>query len=71
MKTLELQFMTEGGKTAQISIENPKEPLDIGAVKQAMNTIIASKVFKTTNGMFVAVNGARIIERKVQEFDLK
>jgi hypothetical protein len=27
-KTLELQFSTELGKTASLSIDNPKEPVD-------------------------------------------
>lgn len=71
MKTLELQFMTEGGKMVQLSIENPKEPVDINAIKQAMNQIIASKAFKTMSGMFVSINGARVIDRKVQEYELK
>lgn len=36
-KTLELQFGTEFGKTASISVDNPKEPIDEEAVKYQSN----------------------------------
>lgn len=32
-KTLELQFMTEFGKVARLTLDNPKEPIDEAAVK--------------------------------------
>ncbi|WP_082341311.1 DUF2922 family protein [Sporosarcina globispora] len=33
-KTLELQFGTEFGKTARISVDNPKEPIEIIAIRR-------------------------------------
>lgn len=69
-KTLELEFVTEFGKPARLSIENPKEPIDEAAVKLAMQEMIASGVFTSTNGNYAAVKGARIIDRNVTEYEL-
>jgi hypothetical protein len=69
-KTLELQFSTELGKTASISVENPKEPIDEAVVKQSMAQIIASEIFTTGSGKFVAAKGARVIDRNVTDYEL-
>ncbi|WP_042462123.1 DUF2922 domain-containing protein [Neobacillus dielmonensis] len=69
-KTLELQFGTEFGKTARISVENPKEPVDEEAVKQSMAQIIAADIFVTASGKLVAAKGARVIDRNVVEYEL-
>jgi Protein of unknown function (DUF2922) len=69
-KTLELQFVTMTGKTARISIENPKEPIDEVAVKQSMDAIIASDVFYAATGNLVAAQGARVIDKNVTEYEI-
>jgi Protein of unknown function (DUF2922) len=69
-KTLELEFVTNTGKNARLSIDNPKEPVDANAVKQSMEQIIASNVFVSTNGSLSAVKGARVIERNVTEYEI-
>ncbi|WP_026564086.1 DUF2922 domain-containing protein [Bacillus sp. UNC41MFS5] len=69
-KTLELQFNTELGKTASLTVENPKEPIDEAVVKQSMAQIIASEVFTTTSGKFVAAKGARVVDRNVTDYEL-
>ncbi|MFP5113776.1 DUF2922 domain-containing protein [Bacillaceae bacterium C204] len=69
-KTLELQFSTEFGKTASLSVENPKEPIDESVVKQSMAQIIASGIFTTASGNFVAAKGARVVDRNVTEYEL-
>jgi hypothetical protein len=69
-KTLELQFSTELGKTASISVENPKEPIDEAVLKQSMAQIIASEIFTTGSGKFVAAKGARVIDRNVTDYEL-
>lgn len=69
-KTLELHFLTEEGRTARVSIENPKEPIDIEAVQAAMSQIIADNVFYTDYGNFVAMKSARVIERNVTDYEL-
>ncbi|OLS33990.1 DUF2922 domain-containing protein [Bacillus sp. MRMR6] len=69
-KTLELQFVTENGKTARIIVENPKEPIDPAIVKLSMEAIIASNVFSTANGNLVFFGGARVIDRNITEFEI-
>ena len=69
-KTIELQFVTELGKPASLSIENPKEPVNPVEVKTAMEAIIASNAFFTGNGDLTAISGARVIDRNVTEYEL-
>ncbi|WML41423.1 DUF2922 domain-containing protein [Neobacillus sp. OS1-2] len=69
-KTLELEFSTEFGKTARISVDSPKEPIDEEVVKLSMAQIITSDVFTTASGRFVAAKGARVIERNVTDYEL-
>lgn len=69
-KTLELQFVTEFGKPARITIDNPKEPIDEVVVKQSMDTLVASGIFNTTNGNLASSKGARVIERNVTDYEL-
>lgn len=69
-KTLELQFATESGKTARLSLDNPKEPIDLVVVKQSMEQIIASEVFYSANGNFANIQGARVIERNVTDYEI-
>jgi hypothetical protein len=69
-KTLELQFNTEFGKIARLSLDNPKEPVDEAAVKQAMEQIIASDVFTTANVKYVSVKGARVIDRNITDYEI-
>lgn len=69
-KTLELQFLTENGKTARLTLDNPKEPIDQAVVKQSMDQIIASGVFSTPNGNLASKQGARVIDRTVTDYTL-
>lgn len=69
-KTLELLFVTDIGKSARLSIESPKEPVDPIQVKLAMEQIIASNAFFTTNGNLATVSGARVVERNVTDYEL-
>jgi hypothetical protein len=69
-KTLELQFATEMGGTARITIDNPKEPIETAAVKASMNQIIAAGVFFSPTGNLVSVKGARVIDRSVTDYEI-
>ena len=69
-KTLELQFGTELGKTASLSVDNPKEPIDEEVVKQSMAQIIASGIFTTSSGKLVSAKGARVVDRSVTDYEL-
>lgn len=69
-KALELEFTTELGKSARISIDNPKEPIDEEVVKLSMAQIIAADVFSTSSGKLAAVKSARVVERNVTDYEL-
>ncbi|OCA81511.1 hypothetical protein A8F94_21785 [Bacillus sp. FJAT-27225] len=69
-KTLELSFMTETGKVSKLTIENPKEPIDQAVVKQSMEQIIASNAFHSPNGNYTAIDGAKVIERNVTDYEI-
>ncbi|WP_226676494.1 DUF2922 domain-containing protein [Rossellomorea aquimaris] len=69
-KVLELEFKTEVGKIAKLSINDPIEPIDTLAVKAAMDNLIATDVFGGSTGAFVSVEGARVVERNVTDYDV-
>jgi hypothetical protein len=69
-KTLELQFGTEMGGTARITIDNPKEPINNATVKDSMNKIIAAGIFFSPTGNLVSVKGARVVDRKVTDYEI-
>ncbi|MBN8193985.1 DUF2922 domain-containing protein [Bacillus sp. NTK074B] len=69
-KVLELEFKTEEGKSAKLSINDPIEPIDTLAVKAAMDNLIATDVFGSSTGAFVSVEGARVVERNVTDYDV-
>lgn len=70
-KTLELQFVTVTGKSARVTLDNPKEPIDPELVKQSMEQIIAAGAFYSASGDYVSVQGARVIERNVTDYEVK
>ena len=67
MKKLDLQFLNEAGKTVTISLEQPVEPIDVAAIDQAMDTVIAQNVISSSGGALVSKKAARIVDRTVQE----
>lgn len=69
-KTLELVFINEDGKTAKISIDNPKEPVDPSSVAAAMDSILTAGVFSSSGGDFVAKDSARLVDHEVTEITL-
>jgi hypothetical protein len=69
-KTLELQFTTEFGRIARLTVDNPIEPVDSAAVKLAMESIVASNAFFSSYGDLLGVSGARVVERNVTEYEI-
>lgn len=65
---LELIFLTEEGKTARFTVNNPKEDLTDVEIKAAMQEILDSEAFVTKTGPLVAIKEARIVERNVTSF---
>ncbi|MGR3765884.1 DUF2922 domain-containing protein [Rossellomorea sp. NS-SX7] len=69
-KVLELQFKTDTGKSAKISVNDPIDPIDTIQVKAAMDNLIATGVFGSTGGALVSVEGARVVERNVTDYEV-
>jgi len=69
-KTLELHFINSVGKTAKLTVDYPKEPVDKVAVKQVMDLIIAANIFGGENQSFVSVKEARIVEHNVTDYEI-
>ncbi|MCR2821737.1 DUF2922 domain-containing protein [Lederbergia panacisoli] len=71
MKVLELNFLSEEGKTSKLTIDQPHEPVDPAQVKAAMEDIIASNVFLDSDGNpYFEAKSARLVERNVEEIDI-
>ncbi|WP_054860209.1 DUF2922 family protein [Gracilibacillus sp. JCM 18860] len=71
MKTIELKFENEEGKTVTISLDAPVEPVDPAAVNTAMDAVIAQNAFFSSGGGdLVGKKSARVVERNVTEIEL-
>jgi hypothetical protein len=64
-KNLELIFKNTAGKSARISVQDPKDDLTTEEVQALMDNIVAKNVFETTGGNLVEVVGARLIQKEV------
>ena len=60
VKTLEMVFRNEGGKTVTLSILEPNDNLTMAEVSTVMQGIISKNVFSTVGGALVQVVEARI-----------
>ncbi len=67
LKTLELKFTNQEGRIVTLSLDDPIEPVDPEAVRQAMDQIVEANVFLSTGGDLVEKHSARIVERNVDE----
>lgn len=68
-KTLELYFLTSSGKTARLSVMDPKEPVNVEEVKTAMEQIIQADIFETMHGSFAGIKEAHLIDRQVEKYE--
>jgi hypothetical protein len=72
VKTLELQFVTANKKSANVSIEEPIEPVDTVKVKAAMEQLIATNVFQNASGYaYTEIKGARLVDHNVTDYTIQ
>ncbi|HBM80481.1 MAG TPA: DUF2922 domain-containing protein [Clostridiaceae bacterium] len=71
VKTLVLIFQNQQGKNTRISVDNAKEGLTDAEVKSAMQSIVEKNIFETDGGDLVALAGAQIVTRSVQDISVK
>ncbi|WP_066172434.1 DUF2922 domain-containing protein [Bacillus marinisedimentorum] len=69
-KKLELKFANEAGSVVTISLDDPIEPVDPLAVSAAMDEIITHNAFSSSGGNLTEKNGARIVERTVNDITI-
>ena len=69
-KTIELHFTNSMGKVTKLTVEHPKEPVDLVAVKQVMEQIIAAGIFGGPIGSLVSAKEARLVEHAVTDYEL-
>ncbi len=60
VKTLEMVFRNESGKSVTLRLLEPKDNLTLTEVNTVMQDIITKNVFSTTSGDLVQVVEARI-----------
>ncbi|AET67990.1 Protein of unknown function (DUF2922) [Desulfosporosinus orientis DSM 765] len=61
-KVVRLTFTTAVGKTFAITIDNPKEDLQLTEAMAAMNSIIASDIFLTPSGALTGIRDIKVID---------
>lgn len=69
-KRLVMSFKTELGKKVSISVDEPREDISQGEIKNAMQLIVDKKVFSDNGDDLIACIDARVAETNTQEFDL-
>ncbi|MFT8362788.1 MAG: DUF2922 domain-containing protein [Sporolactobacillus sp.] len=62
MKRIDLVFVNAGGKSVTLSLNDPAEPVNPAAVKEAMTEIITRNVFTSAGGQLTAIKSARLSE---------
>ncbi|MFT8318032.1 MAG: DUF2922 domain-containing protein [Sporolactobacillus sp.] len=70
MKKLNLVFQNEAGKSVTLSLNDPVEPVNPAAVKDAMNEVIARNVFTSTGGALTKIKSARISDNSATAIEL-
>jgi hypothetical protein len=68
VKTLELQFVNEEGKTVRLTIDEPREHVTQTEIANVMDVIIAANVFPSSGGDLIAKKGARLIDTTVTQW---
>lgn len=61
VKTLEMEFRNETGKSVVLRMIEPKDAITLAEVTTVMEDIIAKNIFSTTSGDLVQVVEARIL----------
>jgi hypothetical protein len=67
---ISMSFITDSGKQAAVNIQDPKDNLTDAEIKAVMDTIITSKAFKSSNGIFVAKDSAKLVTTQDQAYTL-
>ena len=67
---ISMAFITDSGKQAVINVQDPKDNLTDTEIKTVMDTIITSKAFRSSNGVFVAKDSAKLVTTQDKAYTL-
>ncbi|MCX5780322.1 MAG: DUF2922 domain-containing protein [Firmicutes bacterium] len=70
VRTLEMDFNTELGRTQRIRVNDAKDPITGAEVAAAMDSIISKNIFTGTGGNLTAKIDARVIVTDSAALDL-
>lgn len=65
--TLNMVFLTTGGKKTTFSITNVKSAITPAQVNTLMNSILTENIFSTSSGDLVSKSSASIVAKTVTE----
>ena len=69
-KVLQMTFTTAEGGTLRISVGKTREDLTEAEIKEVMDAIVSSGVFKTIKGTVVGKAQARFVTQQTQKLDV-
>ncbi|WP_059103412.1 DUF2922 domain-containing protein [Shouchella shacheensis] len=69
-QTLELRFRNEDNAIVTIRIPSPKPELTSAEIAEAMDTLIANRIFSGTAAIIQSKMDARIVSREVETITL-
>lgn len=69
-KKLMMTFKTDENKNVSISVEDPRENLNEGEIKNVMQLILEKDIFSIGGASIVGLVEAKIVQTDTQEFDL-
>lgn len=67
---LEMAFKDTDGKNFRIFLDNPRGDLEDTEVKEAMDVVIESDIFRNKNKSLETIESARVVRIEIEEFSL-
>ena len=64
---IQMNFKTSGNKKVSISVDNPKENLTSGEIKNVMDSIVTANIFDYKGESLAEVLNAKIIATETEE----
>ena len=69
-KKLLMKFMMENGKSANVTVQDPKDGITEKEIKDVMDMIVEKKALRNKNGTVVSSKEAVIVNTEKEMFDL-
>lgn len=66
-RVIRLSFLTSGGKSAAITLANPKQGLTKAVVQNVMDNIITKNAFSTASGDLVGIKDIKIVDTVTED----